>query len=110
MASELDETFGGPEPAPVIVVTEPITVEETEEDLDLVAEQVGLLSIEEQERADQILEEISGCRERLETLSTLTNSTESPILLQIQTEVSEIKAAVMLLLSTRTAGLSMPGV
>jgi hypothetical protein len=101
MASELDETFNGPEPTPVVIVPEPVSVAETEEELDLVAEQVGLLSLEEAERADHIMEGIAACRERLDSLSTLTTSTESPLLNQIVTDLAEIKAAVTLLLSER---------
>jgi hypothetical protein len=99
MASELDETFNGPDPTPVVIVPEPVSVAETEEDLDLIAEQVGLLSLEEEERADHIMEGIVACREKLESLSTLTTSTESPLLNQIVTDLAEIKAAVALLLS-----------
>lgn len=89
-----DEPVIGEVPIPIIVTAPPVTVEDAEEELDLVAEQVGLLSIEEDERYSHLLERIEACQQRLESLSTNPNQTESPILNQILTEILDIKSRV----------------
>jgi hypothetical protein len=91
MADELNETFAGPEV--VIVPVETPTVDDAEDELDLVAEQVAISSIEDQERYEHILEEIAQCRSRLENLSASTMP-ESPILNQILSEILTIKVKV----------------
>jgi hypothetical protein len=89
MASELDETYGGGAPPAVPVVA---VIENTEDEIDLVSEQVAVLGIEDEERHDQIMEGVNECRQRLESLSTLTQTAESPLLSEIMTEIREIRS------------------
>ena len=80
-----------PEVIPVIVPIQTPTVEETEEELDLITEQVAVSNIENEERHDEIMEVLQLCRQRLESSST----NESPILNQIQADLVEIKAELL---------------
>ena len=79
-------------PVPVVVVPSVETqIEQTEDELDLVAEQVGVLAIEDEERHDELMEGVSECRRRLATLSTSMTQVENPVLTQILNELAEIR-------------------
>lgn len=93
-----------PEPPAVVVVTPTPVIPESDEDIDLVAEQVEFGHIAAERRHEETMEGISECRTRLENFSTA----ESPLLNQIATEVSEIKTRLDHLTSQSLTSSNLP--
>ena len=85
-----------PELTPQIEATEDLT-----DEVDEVAEALAAHDIISEERHEQIITEVTECRNRLEVLSTQERA-ESPLLSRIQAEVMRLNLALTEILSSLT--------
>jgi hypothetical protein len=74
-------------------------ISDTEDDIDELAEALAVHSIISEERHDEILERVDECRNRLEVLLPMTQA-ENPLLSQILSEMTAIRAELMSLKSS----------
>lgn len=77
-------------PAPAAEELEAAT-EELSDDIDDLSEQVALDSILDEERHDEIVEVLTECRERLDQLTTQSQTGESPALHRIAEDLTEVR-------------------
>jgi hypothetical protein len=91
-----DEDAAAAVPVPVPVEGAEEVAEEVAEDLGTVAEMISQDSIVREEQHKQVMEVLAQCQTRLSELSTLTaQKTESPVLVQLETQVSEMQAELV---------------
>lgn len=83
-------------------------IEDTDDEIDEVAEQLAAHSILSDARHEEILEGIDECRTKLLTIAEQAQTAESPLLTQLTAQIAEINAQVLSLKQSMDTMLSRP--